>query len=78
MEVKIANYEAMALIKLETMLRQAGTPIPQFLHWVADRLTLVYGDPEQVDYIQTLRERAKQLHEISLHLGIERGPERTP
>lgn len=78
MDVKLTDDEVVAFIKLKEMLKGAATPVPQFLHWVADRLVLVYKDNEQVDFVQALRHRAKQLHEITILLGVDRGCERLP
>lgn len=74
--MQLSTNEMLALLKLKQCLEQAGTPVPQFLHWIADRLTLQKGDAEFVDFVQALRKRASQFHEISELLSINRGPER--
>lgn len=34
---------------------------PELMDWVADRLVLVYHESQNVDYVQSLRSRAKKL-----------------
>ena len=74
----LSDDEIEVLLLVKKMFRRAGTPVPQFLHWVADRLTMHYGDDEDVDFILALRSRAKELYLISELLGVSRGPERLP
>jgi hypothetical protein len=76
MTVQVSDDELEALLLMKKMLKQAGTPVPLFLHWVADRLVMVYGDDENVDFVQALRKRAGQMYDISSLLGLDRGPER--
>lgn len=78
MQVILSDNEIEAFLTTKAMLLAASTPVPQFLHWVADRLVKVHGDDELVDFVHALRDRAKQLHHISQKLGIDRGPERVP
>lgn len=33
----------------------------QFLNWIADRFVHVYGESEQVDFVQKLRDMARTL-----------------
>ncbi len=70
--MQVSRNELEALIKLKQMFFHAGTPIPIFLNWVADRLVMVHGDDDLVDFVQTLRERAKQLAEIARLIDEER------
>ena len=39
----------------------AEKDLPGFLEWIADRLVYVHSENNNVDYVQTLRTRAKQL-----------------
>lgn len=45
------------LLEAQTMGSQLNTP--DFLDWVADRLVHVYGESPLMDFVHTLRERAK-------------------
>lgn len=49
----------------------------EFLDWVADRLVNVYGESENVDFVQRLRQEAASVpssrHE-TWEYGVERGP----
>ena len=78
MEVKLSEEEILALIELKKLLREAGTPTSQFFHWIADRLTRVHDEPEQVDFVQKLRDYGDKLYDVSCKLGIDRGPRRIP
>jgi hypothetical protein len=46
------------LLKAQTMGASKNTP--DFLDWVADRLVTVYKDDSNVDFVLSLRERARQ------------------
>lgn len=72
MKVEVELDEALALIKMSQMLRNAGTPVPFFLRWIAERLVKVHGDGESVDFVQALRERALQIEDIASLLGVQR------
>ena len=69
MRVELNDKETEAFIKLRSMLREASTPTPVFLHWVAERL-ISRGDPEGVDFVVKLRDYARGICEISTLLGI--------
>ena len=69
----VNDDEIMAILKMKHMLKDAGTPVPQFLRWVADRLVKVHGDNELVDFVHALKDRAKQIEEIAYLLGVTRG-----
>lgn len=60
-EENLANANLIAaapeLLACQTMGAQANTP--DFLDWVADRLVFVYGENPNVDFVLSLRERAK-------------------
>jgi len=45
------------LLKSQTMGSSLNTP--DFLDWIADRLVGVYGEPECIDFVASLRERSK-------------------
>jgi len=45
------------------LLTRYPTPTPQFLNWIADRLVHVYGESENVDFVLSLRQRAKDIEE---------------
>jgi hypothetical protein len=52
------NPEAIPeLIAAQTMGVQINTP--DFLDWIADRLVNVHGESPNVDYVMSLRDRAK-------------------
>lgn len=59
-ETAIANARLIAaapdLLDAQTMGASLNTP--DFLDWIADRLVHVYGEPEGIDFVSSLRERA--------------------
>lgn len=48
---------------LDTLTQGAQMNMPDFLEWVAARLVNVHGEDPNVDYVQTLRHRAKLCRE---------------
>jgi len=71
MDIRCSRDEAWAIMEIQKMFREAGTPVPFFLNWVADRL-VSFGDNPNVDFVVTLRHRATQLEEIAKLLGEAR------
>lgn len=57
------------LLFAQTMGVELNTP--DFLDWIADRLVYVHGERPEVDYVLSLRERAKAgrsaIHKASSH-----------
>lgn len=70
MIVTLDSKEIRAFCKMQDMLRRASTPPPVFFDWVADRLVKVHGESEIVDYVQKLREYARDTAEICGYLNI--------
>ena len=48
---------------LEALTTGAQMNLPDFLEWIAARLVKVHGEDPNVDYVQTLRHRAKLCRE---------------
>lgn len=48
---------------LEALTTGAQMNLPDFLEWIAARLVKVHGEDPYVDYVQTLRHRAKLCRE---------------
>lgn len=72
MQIQVTEEEAEALILIKRMLTSASTPVPLFLHWIAERLIIVHKETREVDYIQTIYERASQLDAIAERLKVRR------
>lgn len=72
MQIQVTEEEAEALILIKRMLINASTPVPLFLHWIAERLIIVHKETREVDYIQTIYERASQLDAIAERLKVRR------
>ena len=70
--MKLSDDEIHAMVLTRKMLKRAPTPVPQFLRWVAERLVVVHGESELLDFVHALKDRADQLDEISKLLGVHR------
>lgn len=71
--MQLDDNEIYALLKMKRMLKSANTPVPAFLLWAADRFVNVHDESPNVDFVQTLRERALQIQEIAMLLDCDRG-----
>ena len=49
---------------LLSALRSDITPLPEFLEWIAARLVNEHGENPNVDYVQSLRERAARFRRL--------------
>lgn len=61
-----ARTEITSLVLAAPGMRQAiewpaGTPTPDFLEWIADRLVNQYGEHPDVDFVLSLRARAAEM-----------------
>ena len=72
MNITITENEAEALIYLKRMLKQAATPTPEFLHWIAERLVQVHEDDPNADFVQKVREYSRDFYKIQGLLSINR------
>lgn len=52
------RVELAAFDLLATQTMGASLNTPDFLEWVADRLVKVYGEPSNIDFVVSLRDRA--------------------
>lgn len=65
--VPIAHQAAKAMQSYDTVIAAcemgAQVQLPELLAWIADKLEHVYNENPNVDFVLTIRERAKKLRE---------------
>jgi hypothetical protein len=68
--MNISPKEMLEYMLLKDICSRGNPPFPNFLDWIADRLTKLKGDDEQVDFIQFLRKQSKDLRASLRNLNL--------